>query len=470
MHGSSGGSIASISETTGPAWADPVHDRAGNMTTIPKPADMTGTYTGIYDAWDRLVEVKEGSSTIAKYQYDGTSGRIVKVTYSGGSPSETRHYFFSSAWRVLEERVGASTSPDRQYLWGRRYVDELVFRDADTDANGSLDQRLYAVQDGNWNVTAIVDTSGSVVERFAYTPYGERSILTSNWQPTTDSYAWSLGHQGLSHDSETGLLANRYRYLHPLLGRFTTRDPIGYLGGSMGLYEYVVGNPVGLLDPAGLQGGAVAIDWGLVFSNAGSKAASQSGGVPWVEVAIFVMQVAPEIDAQLGLSEGLKDWLAAPYRDPRSHAFQQTLRQLQIGLGQDNQVFAGVIPIDLAAPPKPIALPNVGKVDGDAPASDLCSLKTAEQKLNEADESDEKNPVVTATPEEAEEMADLWLGGRKGNKPMPDRNTHEVKGEYDEATGRAYRYPHRKPGEAGGKLHINLERPGGKNIHVIIGD
>jgi hypothetical protein len=96
--------IASISETVGPAWADPVHDRAGNMTTIPKPADMTGSFSAVYDAWDRLVEVKEGSSTVAKYQYGGASGRIVKVTYSGGSPSETRHYYLSSAWRVPEER------------------------------------------------------------------------------------------------------------------------------------------------------------------------------------------------------------------------------------------------------------------------------------------------------------------------------------------------------------------------------
>ena len=32
-----------------------------------------------------MVEVKEGASTVAKDQYDGTSGRIVKVTYAGGS-------------------------------------------------------------------------------------------------------------------------------------------------------------------------------------------------------------------------------------------------------------------------------------------------------------------------------------------------------------------------------------------------
>jgi RHS repeat-associated protein len=224
------------------------------MTSIPKPADMTGGFSGIYDAWDRPVEVKDGANTVAKYEYDGFSGRIVKVTYNGGSPSETRHYYFSSAWRVLEERVGSSTSPDRQYLWGRRYVDELIFRDRDTDANGTLDERLYALQDANFNITAIADTSGAVAERFSYTPYGQRTILTPSWGARSSSlYAWDAGHQGLTHDTETGLIANRYRYLHPLLGRFTQRDPIGYLGGSMGLYEYVGGDPIAHMDPSGTR-------------------------------------------------------------------------------------------------------------------------------------------------------------------------------------------------------------------------
>jgi YD repeat-containing protein len=73
-------------------------------------------------------------------------------------------------------------------VWGLRYVDELVLRDRDTDANGSLDERLYAMQDANYNVTGIVDTSGAVVERYTYTPYGVRTVLTANWQPTTGNY------------------------------------------------------------------------------------------------------------------------------------------------------------------------------------------------------------------------------------------------------------------------------------------
>jgi hypothetical protein len=45
-----------ITETTGPAWVTPVHDRAGNMTTAPNPSSLTTALTCKYDAWNRLVE------------------------------------------------------------------------------------------------------------------------------------------------------------------------------------------------------------------------------------------------------------------------------------------------------------------------------------------------------------------------------------------------------------------------------
>jgi len=32
--------------------------------------------------------------------------------------------------------------------------------------------RIYALQDGNWNVIALADTSGDVQERYAYQAYG----------------------------------------------------------------------------------------------------------------------------------------------------------------------------------------------------------------------------------------------------------------------------------------------------------
>ncbi len=56
----------------------------------------------------------------------------------------------------------------------------------------------------------------------------------------------------LEYDTETGLHYNRFRYFDPDLGMFTTRDPIGLLGGS-NVFQYAP-NPTGWIDPFGLSG------------------------------------------------------------------------------------------------------------------------------------------------------------------------------------------------------------------------
>nr|WP_245686223.1 RHS repeat-associated core domain-containing protein [Terasakiispira papahanaumokuakeensis] len=57
--------------------------------------------------------------------------------------------------------------------------------------------------------------------------------------------------QGQYHDRETGLHYNRFRYYDPRIGRFTTQDPIGLMGGD-NLYQYAP-NPTGWIDPLGLS-------------------------------------------------------------------------------------------------------------------------------------------------------------------------------------------------------------------------
>jgi RHS repeat-associated protein len=60
----------------------------------------------------------------------------------------------------------------------------------------------------------------------------------------------ALGHQGLHLDTESALYYNRNRYFSPALGRFITRDPLGYVDG-MSTYEYLRSRPQGRRDPIG---------------------------------------------------------------------------------------------------------------------------------------------------------------------------------------------------------------------------
>jgi RHS repeat-associated protein len=232
--------ITNITESTGPTWIVPAYDAAGNTTTIPQVVDPTQSFVALYDAWNRMVKISSGGATVATYAYDGRNWRIVKAT-----SAETRHFYFTDDWQDIEERVGASTSMDKQYVWGIRYVDELVCRDDATP------ERLYACQDANFNLTAISVASGTPQERYLFDPYGNRTTMNGSWSViSSSSYGWVVGRQGLIHDGESGLIYNRARTVHVALGVFLCRDPLGYLDGPS-LYRYLRENPILHFDPLG---------------------------------------------------------------------------------------------------------------------------------------------------------------------------------------------------------------------------
>jgi RHS repeat-associated protein len=260
--------ITDITETAGPSWATPGYDAAGNMTSVPKPSDMTSSYTGTYDAWNQLVKLTESSTNVQINEYDGLRRRTVRKSYTSGTLSETRHYYYSAAWQILEERLGTSpdsADPDRQFVWGLRYIDDLILRDRDMNADGSLDERLYALQDPNWNVVAITDENGDVQERYAYDAYGVTKVLTATFgNRTSSNFDWETTYAGYRWDGGTELLQVRNRIYHSAVGTWIQRDPAGYLigrrfflrGGGLfvdaNLLAYVSSSPTNVTDSNGL--------------------------------------------------------------------------------------------------------------------------------------------------------------------------------------------------------------------------
>ena len=189
-------------------------------------------------------------------RYDGLARRILLRSYTAGSLAETRHLYYSSRWQVLEERIESggqlAATADRQFVWGLRYIDDLLLRDRDTNSNGTLNERLYALQDANWNVTAVADPTGAIQERYAYTPYGTPFFLSPNFSPRASSqYDFTTLYTGREYDAPTGLYYYRSRYYQPGLGVFVGRDPVRYRGSKWNLYEYVKGSPTGITDPNG---------------------------------------------------------------------------------------------------------------------------------------------------------------------------------------------------------------------------
>ena len=250
-------------DPTGPAWADPVHDRAGNMTTVPRPSNPSNYYTCKYDAWHRLVETVWGILADGEYEYDGLNRRTIE------SPKLLmrlhRHFFWNASWQNLEVRTTytADAQPEslsvlHQYVWSARYIDAPVLRDKPGSG-----ERLYYLNDANFNVTTLVDTSGDALEHYQYDPYGKVTVLNGG-APDSDGDEWTADpnnfsdvaneyfYTGRKRDLKTLLYYYRRRYYHAELGRFFSRDPISYFGG-LNLYEYVGDSPLGRVDPMGLE-------------------------------------------------------------------------------------------------------------------------------------------------------------------------------------------------------------------------
>jgi len=160
--------------------------------------------------------------------------------------------------------------PREQFVWDQGYVDAPIarYRDADgsasTGTHAGMEEVVFALYDANHNVTALVDGSGfghKLVERYAYTPYGQRVVLHGKddrdgavtefaVDATGTDWGWWLGHQGLWLDAESGQYHNRRRQLAATLGAFASRDPLGYIDG-LSLYEGKRGNPLSNTDPMG---------------------------------------------------------------------------------------------------------------------------------------------------------------------------------------------------------------------------
>ena len=242
--------ITNISKTVGVDWPTPTHDDNGNMTSFPQPDSLTNSYDATWDAWNRLIRLEDGSDKVAEFEYDGLGRRTIKKVYKEGSLSETRHFYYSTSSQVLEERVDSDTDPTQQFLWGIRFVDDLVLRDKDTTGNGTLNERLYSLSDPRFSILAITDNTGAVKERYAYAGFGRSDVFGPDFRSrSSSSYNWEYRYTGRRLDLETAIYYFRARFYHAELGRFVSRDPIGYVDGYNLYAAYFV--PHGK-DPYGL--------------------------------------------------------------------------------------------------------------------------------------------------------------------------------------------------------------------------
>jgi RHS repeat-associated protein len=93
---------------------------------------------------------------------------------------------------------------------------------------------------------------GGVSDSNTYDSFGNR---------TNTSFSSRYQYTGREWDTTTSLQYSRARWYDPQIGRFISEDPIGFRGGDVNLYGYVLNNSVNFIDPEGLWTPADLADW-----------------------------------------------------------------------------------------------------------------------------------------------------------------------------------------------------------------
>jgi RHS repeat-associated protein len=199
------------------------YDANGNLTS-------DGTKTYFWNALNQLVEVKEGSTTVVTFEYDGAGRRTEKVA------AGLTHQYIYDAEDIVEERISGTASDTIRYHHGVG-IDEPLAR-----TNGSS-VTTYDLADHLGSIVQESSAAGAITLEREYDAWGVAMQGAS-----TSGYAFT----GREWDAEAGLYYYRARYYEPGRARFLSDDPIG-LAGGMNQQRYVSNSPTGFTDPFGLQ-------------------------------------------------------------------------------------------------------------------------------------------------------------------------------------------------------------------------
>ena len=199
--------------------------------------------------------------------YDCANNRVYRVSRDVDSNYTVRKYLLDYSGglpKVLVELELDGSGGWDIVAQNYHYGDRLV-----TSIDSSGNSRFY-VHDRNGNVRNVINSSGSVLNSYTYTPYGEDiaaqcvETVDNNWKYT-----------GQYHDKEIGQYYLRARMYSPYLSRFNGYDPVygGYTEPlTLHQYLYCLNDPVNRVDLSGefsMGGTMTAIGIGMNFMAAG---------------------------------------------------------------------------------------------------------------------------------------------------------------------------------------------------------
>ena len=285
-------------------------DKLGRITQkVETVQGVTDTYDYLYDQAGRLNEVKKNGTVTATYVYDSNGNRVSKVTSSGTTTGTydaqdrltqygTATYAYSANGELQSKTTSGQTTTYQYDVLGNlksvigptgftiEYIIDGQNRRIGKKVNGTLVQGwLYQNQlnpvaelDGTGNVVSrfvygtkanvpdymvkggvtyriisdrlgsprlVINTAdGSIAQRLDYDEFGNVLLDTNpGFQP--------FGFAGGLADQRTGLTRFGARDYDAQTGRWTTKEPIRFNGGTLTLYGYAFEDPINFADPNG---------------------------------------------------------------------------------------------------------------------------------------------------------------------------------------------------------------------------
>ena len=162
-------------------------DSNGNLTS-------DGTRLYVYDAENRLVQVKQDESYILQwYFYDALGRRIITWDRYGVGLDELTTHVYAGGPECLAEYYCTDPQDNVRKRWfvhGAKFPDPLVMVDQ-TDVGAQPageNEYLFYLKDMLGSVTALTNTNGEAVERYVYDPYGKTTVLGTNGYGRAEFY------------------------------------------------------------------------------------------------------------------------------------------------------------------------------------------------------------------------------------------------------------------------------------------
>ena len=181
----------------------------------------------IYNAAERLTEIKDNTQTIGQYQYDPMGRRIRKQTSKG-----TTWFLYADEGLITE--LDQTGNPTRYYGWkpdGLWGTDPIWL----ADKQDTTWQAYLYHNDHLWTPQRLTSTQGEVQWSGRAEAFGKTATTTN----TVDNPLMFPG----QYEDKTGLHYNYFRDYAPDSGKYVQSDPVG-LGFGWNLYSYSTASPI----------------------------------------------------------------------------------------------------------------------------------------------------------------------------------------------------------------------------------